>query len=153
MSKKFENTGHYISFFWRGPYKYMECSGKSYSQETYFILFNPLLQNHATLLFPIFFFKVYLLISFRILVLSCFRPIFMPLWNSLWVASSSYITGMYFLEKQKSHKVALNSFCYFCFRPHHIVCGILILQPGIEPGPWAVKVRYPIHRTAREFPC
>ena len=31
--------------------------------------------------------------------------------------------------------------------------GILVPQPGIEPGPSAVKVPCPNHRPAREFPC
>ena len=33
-----------------------------------------------------------------------------------------------------------------------MTCGILVPQPGIEPGPLAVKVWSPNHRTAREFP-
>ena len=31
-------------------------------------------------------------------------------------------------------------------------CGILVLQPGIEPCPSAVKAQSPNHWTAREFP-
>ena len=34
---------------------------------------------------------------------------------------------------------------------HCEACGILVPQPGIEPGPWAVKVWSPNHWTAREF--
>ena len=31
-------------------------------------------------------------------------------------------------------------------------CGILVLRPGIEPQPSAVKAQSPNHWTAREFP-
>ena len=30
--------------------------------------------------------------------------------------------------------------CPFFFLAHHAACGILVSQPGMEPGPWAVKV-------------
>ena len=33
-----------------------------------------------------------------------------------------------------------------------MACGILVPQPGIEPGPSAVKARSPNHWTAKEFP-
>ena len=35
---------------------------------------------------------------------------------------------------------------------HRMVCGILVLQPGIEPTPLALKVRSLNHQTAREVP-
>ena len=35
---------------------------------------------------------------------------------------------------------------------HHVACGILVQQPGIEPGPLAVRALSPDHWTAREFP-
>ena len=38
------------------------------------------------------------------------------------------------------------------FLPHSSACGILAPQPGIEPGPSAVKVPSLNHWTAREFP-
>ena len=40
----------------------------------------------------------------------------------------------------------------FFFWPSRMACGILIHQPGIEPGPLAVRARSPNHGTAREFP-
>ena len=40
---------------------------------------------------------------------------------------------------------------FFFFWPHRVACGILVPQPGIEPGPSAVKARSPNHWTAREF--
>ena len=40
---------------------------------------------------------------------------------------------------------------FFFFWPHHVACGMLVTQPGIEPGPLAVKVWSPNHWTAREF--
>ena len=40
----------------------------------------------------------------------------------------------------------------FLFWPHHVVCGILVPWPGIEPGPSPVKVQGPNHWTAMEFP-
>ena len=42
-------------------------------------------------------------------------------------------------------------FFYF-FWPCLAVCGILVPQPGIEPGPTAMKALSPNHWTAREFP-
>ena len=40
----------------------------------------------------------------------------------------------------------------FLFWPPHMACGILVLQPGLEPEPLAVKVQGPNHWTTREFP-
>ena len=34
-----------------------------------------------------------------------------------------------------------------------VACGILVLQPGMEPGSPAVEIWSPNHRTAREFPA
>ena len=33
-----------------------------------------------------------------------------------------------------------------------MACGILVPEPGIEPGPTAVKAPSPNHWTAKEFP-
>ena len=38
------------------------------------------------------------------------------------------------------------------FQPHHAACGILVPQPGIEPGPSTVKARDPNHWTSMEIP-
>ena len=38
------------------------------------------------------------------------------------------------------------------FLPHWVACGILVPQPGIEPGPLAERAWSPNHWTAREFP-
>ena len=35
--------------------------------------------------------------------------------------------------------------CYSFFWPHHVACGILVPQPGIEPGSLAVKAWSPNH--------
>ena len=35
---------------------------------------------------------------------------------------------------------------------HGLACGILVPQPGIEPGPSTVEARSPTHWSAREFP-
>ena len=43
-------------------------------------------------------------------------------------------------------------FYFYSFCLHHEACGILIPQPGIEPGPLAMKAPSPDHWTAREFP-
>ena len=43
-------------------------------------------------------------------------------------------------------------FFFFFFWPHCTACGILVPQPGIEPGSLAVKARSPTHWTAREVP-
>ena len=47
-------------------------------------------------------------------------------------------------------------FCFgFCFSfswPRCAACGILVTQPGVEPGPSALKAWSPNHWTAREFP-
>ena len=39
---------------------------------------------------------------------------------------------------------------YLVIQPHHVAPGILVLQPGIEPGPVAVEV--PSLWTIRESP-
>ena len=44
----------------------------------------------------------------------------------------------------------LSSFFFFC--PHHLVCGILVPQPVIEPVPPAGNVQSLNHRTTREVP-
>ena len=38
------------------------------------------------------------------------------------------------------------------FLPHHAAFRILVPQPGIEPGPLAVKAQSPNYCTTREFP-
>ena len=45
----------------------------------------------------------------------------------------------------------LKNFYLFIFWPHLAACGILV-SPGIEPVPPAVKAQSPNHWTAREFP-
>ena len=40
----------------------------------------------------------------------------------------------------------------YMFWPCRIACGILVPQPGIEPGAPAVRAPSPNHWTAREFP-
>ena len=56
-------------------------------------------------------------------------------------------------EKKKIFSLTSVSFCLFvCFLPCHTACGILFTQPGIEPGPSAVKAQIPNYWTAREFP-
>ena len=38
-------------------------------------------------------------------------------------------------------------FFFFFFLPHHVACGILVPQPGTEPGPLAVRAEYqPLER-------
>ena len=41
---------------------------------------------------------------------------------------------------------------FFLFCPHHLACGILVPQPGIEPVPPAGKVQHLNHWTTREVP-
>ena len=41
---------------------------------------------------------------------------------------------------------------FVCSLPHHMACGILVSQSGIEPAPLAVKAWSPNHWTTREFP-
>ena len=43
-------------------------------------------------------------------------------------------------------------FFFFFNLPCHVACGILVLQPGIKPWPFAVTAWSPDHWTAREFP-
>ena len=45
-----------------------------------------------------------------------------------------------------------NFYFLFIFWPCHASCGILVPQPGIEPGPSAMKVQSPNRWTARELP-
>ena len=40
---------------------------------------------------------------------------------------------------------------FFLFWPRPTACGILVPQPGIEPGPMAVKAPSPNDWTAREL--
>ena len=42
-------------------------------------------------------------------------------------------------------------FFFFFFWPCHVACGILVPQPGIEPGLSVVRVRSPNHWTTWEF--
>ena len=49
-----------------------------------------------------------------------------------------------------NHFIFLEVFCFS--GPQRAACGILVSQPGIEPGPLAVKAQSPNHWTAREFP-
>ena len=41
---------------------------------------------------------------------------------------------------------------FFFFGPRYVACGILVLQPEIEPVPPAVEVWSLNHWTAREVP-
>ena len=40
----------------------------------------------------------------------------------------------------------------YLFWPRHRTCEILVLQPGTEPRPMAVRAPSPYYWTAREFP-
>ena len=40
----------------------------------------------------------------------------------------------------------------YSFRSCRMACGILVPQPGLEPGPSAVTIWSPNHWTARELP-
>ena len=68
------------------------------------------------------------------------------------------------IEKTHRHSILISSsFKYMCVcvcvcvcvEPvwfEGCVCGILVSQPEIEPGPSAVKARSPDHWTTRELP-
>ena len=57
------------------------------------------------------------------------------------------------LGRSLKHSTLLLIFiCLFIFGLHGAACKILVSQPGIEPGPTAVKVQSPYHWTTREFP-
>ena len=43
-------------------------------------------------------------------------------------------------------------FFFFFFWRHHIACGILVPQPGIEPAPPALEAQSLNHWTTREVP-
>ena len=49
------------------------------------------------------------------------------------------------------HPLQHSFFCSF-FPPHCVTCGILVPQPGIEPGPLAVKMQSSNHWTTRISP-
>ena len=51
------------------------------------------------------------------------------------------------LASAQTHFFFLKFFNFFA------ACGILFPQPGMEPGPTALKARSPNHGTAREFPA
>ena len=40
----------------------------------------------------------------------------------------------------------------FSFCLHHMVCGIIVPQPGMKPQPSVVKAPCPNHWAARKFP-
>ena len=65
--------------------------------------------------------------------------------NCLFVSTWTY--GYLF---ELSIIIQMLSFFFFFFGPRHVPCGILVPQPGIEPGPSAVKVQSPNHWAARE---
>ena len=46
----------------------------------------------------------------------------------------------------------INLSLFFFFWPHLASCGMLVPQPGIEPGATAVKAPSTNHWTTREFP-
>ena len=48
----------------------------------------------------------------------------------------------------QTHKGGLSFFFWLCLP----ACGILVPQPGIEPGPSAVRAQSSNHWTTREFP-
>ena len=49
-----------------------------------------------------------------------------------------------------SQVISLKGTSTFFFLPHHVACGILVPQPGIEPGPPALEDRSLNHWTTRE---
>ena len=51
------------------------------------------------------------------------------------------------LEPNNLREVLTDAFLFFFFLPHHVACGILVPQPGTEPGPLAVRAEYqPLER-------
>ena len=65
--------------------------------------------------------------------------------NILHVELTLFCTSKY-LNKVDIIKINLT-----CVSFDHVACRILVPQPGIEPGPLAVKAQRPNHWTAREF--
>ena len=61
-------------------------------------------------------------------------------------------TEDYKLWKGRSEKNSTVYFLFIYFWLRCVACGILVPQPGMEPGPPAVEARSPNHWTAREFP-
>lgn len=58
----------------------------------------------------------------------------------------------YVQSSQWKSKVFLDPVFFFFFWPGHRTCEILVLQPGTEARPMAVKALSPYHWTPREFP-
>ena len=54
-------------------------------------------------------------------------------------------------SKHFPHNLNISIYIFF-FWPCHRGCRILVPQPGIEPGPLAVRAPSPNYWTAREFP-
>ena len=50
------------------------------------------------------------------------------------------------------HLIGLFWFVFVLTMLHGLACGILVPQPGTEPGPSAVEAWSPTHWSAREFP-
>ena len=56
-----------------------------------------------------------------------------------------------FFFKEKFFSFTMSTF-FFVFWPPWQACGILVSQPGIKPGPVAVKALSPNHWNIKEFP-
>ena len=68
--------------------------------------------------------------------------------NKNYVIISTHESHLFRISCQNSNYVRI----FFFFFGFATAFGILVPQPGIEPGPLAVKARSPNHWTAREFP-
>ena len=64
--------------------------------------------------------------------------------------SESFIFLRWIMDEVTGCLVFANFFFFF-FWLCCSACGILVPQPGVEPGPLAVKARSPNYWTAREF--
>ena len=64
-----------------------------------------------------------------------------------------FVSFVEFLTEFINSSPESGEFCFvFVFLPCCMACGILVPQPGIEPGPTAVKAPSPNHWTTRDLP-
>ena len=72
------------------------------------------------------------------------RRMSMSWWHPLWIITIKHLTA-------PSRSGLTGFFCVCLFNiPHHTACGILVLQPGIEPAPPAWVAQSLNHWTTRE---
>ena len=69
--------------------------------------------------------------------------------NMYYFCNPKWLEQKALLSKKDDIKKFWEDFIFFW--PHSDACGTLVLQPGVEPVPSAVKAQSPNHWNTREF--